>query len=259
MAAVWVAPRAGGGATDVVGLVAETGRFGTLPIEVEVWTDPDPRIPGTYGKVALSPDGRRVAFVGPEGDLIVRDLVSGETHPWEFEFGIRGYTWADATHLLGRVAKGYDDEGWVWEPGTSPELVDFYTVPYGGTDLALPMQGGGPRECSWSPSLHDAQEYQQLGQGPAFEVPMLCDVLGITASEVLLGHWKSADPNDGNRTVVALDIQGAVPDCRPREPCQLSIDDPGRRRVVVTARAPEQVSFASDLIEDALDAEASAS
>src|SRR5688500_272238 len=33
LAAIWVAPRAGGGTPEFVGLVAETGTFGALPID----------------------------------------------------------------------------------------------------------------------------------------------------------------------------------------------------------------------------------
>ena len=34
LAAIWLAPGVGGGAPEAVGLVAETGTFGTLPIDV---------------------------------------------------------------------------------------------------------------------------------------------------------------------------------------------------------------------------------
>ncbi len=86
---------------------------------------------------------------------------------------------------------------------------------------------------------------------------MLCDVLGIVpGSEILLGHWNSGrlpgdwdDPNDGNWTVVALEIHGA----------DAPFEDPALRRVVVTADAPEQVSLATDLIGAALDADGGAS
>src|SRR6476469_7711186 len=85
LAAIWVAPRVGGGAPGVVGLVAETGAFGTLPIDV-VGNQYAAADPG----VALSPDGRMIAYSSPtdvrtastpswaSGELIVRDLVSGE-------------------------------------------------------------------------------------------------------------------------------------------------------------------------------------
>lgn len=271
LAAVWVVPRAGG-AADVVGLVAESGMFGTLPIEVEVWSDPDPRTPQTtYAEVALSSDGRRIAYEPPTGELVVRDLESGEAYSSSaFEFGIRHYKWVDATHLLGRVAEGSDADGWLWEPGTTPELVNFYLVPYGGTDLALPMQGSDPRECdsrAWGPTLQNLQIREQNpgdDWAGAFEVPMLCDLLGVTGSGILLGHWNSDrlpgnwdEPNDGNRTVVALDIHGAEMDCRQR--CKLSFEDPALPRVVATAEAPLRVAFAADLIGEALDAEGGAS
>ena len=40
LAAIWLAPRVGGGAPEAVGLVAETGTFGTLPIDVP-FDDPE--------------------------------------------------------------------------------------------------------------------------------------------------------------------------------------------------------------------------
>jgi hypothetical protein len=95
--------------------------------------------------------------------------------------------------------------------------------------------------------------------GVEFDVPVLCDVLGIVGSEILLGHWKSDrlpcdwnDPNDGNGTVVALDIHGA-------HGADFPFEDPALRRVVVTAGAPERVSLAADLIGEALDADGGAS
>ena len=64
-------------------------------------------------------------------------------------------------------------------------------------------------------------------------MPVLCDVLGITPSGILLGHWNSDrlpgdwnDPDDGNGTVVALDINGA----------DAPFEDPALRRVVVDRR-----------------------
>jgi hypothetical protein len=260
LAAVWVVPRPSEGAAEVVGLVAETGGFGTLPIDIEVWPDPDPHIPDSYASVTLSPDGRRIAYVSSDGELIVRDLVNGESRPSDFEFGVRGYDWVDATHLLGRVAEGSDADGWLWEPGSSPELVDFYLVPYGESGLAVPIDGGGPREC-WSPTVQDLEIRHQAGElddwAGAFEVPMLCDILGITDAETLLGHRQDAD--DGSRTVVALDISGIDIECPPRERCVLPFDDSTLGHVVVTARGPERVWLATDLIAQALDATGGAS
>ena len=63
LAAVWLAPRVGGGAPEAVGLVAETGTFGTLPIDL---SPDDPEDPDSHG-VALSPDGRRIAYRLPDG------------------------------------------------------------------------------------------------------------------------------------------------------------------------------------------------
>ena len=44
LAAIWLAPRVGGGAPEAVGLVAETGTFGTLPIDVSYATEGDPYV-----------------------------------------------------------------------------------------------------------------------------------------------------------------------------------------------------------------------
>ncbi|MEP6760718.1 MAG: hypothetical protein ABJA93_05065, partial [Sporichthyaceae bacterium] len=234
LAAIWLAPRVGGGAPEAVGLVADTGMFGTLPIDLP---DDDPQAPDAL-TVALSADGRMIAYPSPTGELIVHDLVSGESSSPLSEFQTRaGYTWIDATHLVGHVAGGSDVEGWVWEPGTAPTLVNPYGVRYGGTDLSLVSQGGGPQSCS-SPT-----RWPTLRQGGgAFGVPVLCDILGVIGSEILLGHWNSDrlpgdwnDPNDGNRTVVALNIHGA----------DVPFEDPALRHVVATAGAPERVSFAT--------------
>jgi hypothetical protein len=255
LAAIWLDPRAGSGAgaPEAVGLVAESGTFGTLPIDLP---DDDPEGPD-YMTVALSPDGRRMAYPSPTGELIVHDLVTGDNYSPAIETRA-GFTWIDATHLFGHVAGGSDADGWVWEPGTAPTLVDFYTVTYGETDLSVPVQGGGPGSCA-PPTVQNVQ-IRELNGGAdwagAFDVPVLCDVLGITSSEILLGHWNSGrspgdwnDPNDGNTTVVALDIHGADP----------SFEDPSLRHVVVTAGAPERVTLASDLIGEALDATGGAS
>ncbi len=77
LAAIWVTPREGGGAPEVVGLVAETGVFGTLPIDVQVEVEYKASEPG----IALSPDGRRIAYNPRKGEpraAVVQDLVSGE-------------------------------------------------------------------------------------------------------------------------------------------------------------------------------------
>ena len=126
LAAIWMVPRAGGGAPEAVGLVAETGTFGTLPINLPEGPD----------YIALSSDGRRIAYMSRSPrDLIVRDLVSGEKSSPLSEFETRdGFYWVDATHLVGHVYAGTDGDGWVWEPGTTPKLVNPYRVPYGGTD-----------------------------------------------------------------------------------------------------------------------------
>jgi hypothetical protein len=242
LAAIWLAPGEGGGALEAVGLVAETGRFGTLPIEVwsEIYSKPD-------AYFALSPDGRRIAYHTPADELAVRDLVSGESYSLAFEsFRPRrpddaSYTWVDATHLVGHVAPegdrlGSEADGWVWEPGTTPQRVDLNTYPgsiylwaNAGNDpwfLTLPSEED-PRECL---SLRD------LGAGET--IPVLCDVVGVIGSEIALTH-------DGDGAVVALDARG--------------VEDPALRRVVATAGGPLRVTFATDLIGEALDAGGGAS
>src|SRR5688572_16120520 len=90
LAAAWLAPHVDGGAPGLVGLVAETGTFGTLPIDLPVYRD-DPENPVPSPEVAfeLSPDGRRIVYNNPAEKLVVRDLVSGEEDVSAFAFGIR--------------------------------------------------------------------------------------------------------------------------------------------------------------------------
>ena len=78
LAAIWLVPGVGGGAPEAVGLVAETQEFGTLPIDVSRGF-----ARGTY--FPLSPDGRRIAYDTPEDEVVVRDLVSGESYVPTFE------------------------------------------------------------------------------------------------------------------------------------------------------------------------------
>jgi hypothetical protein len=262
LAVVWLAPRAGTTTIEVVGLVAATGTFGTLPIDLpEIPDDPENPVTAPWAAIELSPDGRRIAYAS-DGPLVVRDLVSGEEHAWAFEFGTRGVDgWVDATHVFGRVADDSDADGWVWEPGSTPTLVDFYSVAYGESGLSVPIQGGGPRSCS-SPTMQDVQFRQENGGGwaGAFEVPVLCSVLGITDSGLVLGHWK--DRQDGNGTVVALDIKAADPPIRelaPARPSAAEFEDPALRQVVATPGAPDRVSFASELIAQALESAGGAS
>ncbi len=135
------------------------------------------------------------------------------------------YGWIDATHLVGHASLpsgGWTDAGgWVWEPGTAPKLVNLaeypgqpylgYGWPYVGTDLMVPTRIGG---CAGRRSLLEASA-EEPNRTP-FEVPVLCDVVGVVGSEILLGHWNpdrsagdSNDPNYANGTVVALDIHDA--------------------------------------------------
>lgn len=257
LAAVWLVTRPGGGVPSAVGLVAETGTFGTLPLDLP------PEIPGEPHDmvVALSPDGRRIAYPSPSLEVVVRDLVSGQTHSPAIESRV-GFSWADADRLVGHVAGGSDADGWVWKQGAEPELVDYWAFAE-GFDLWATQGGSDPgspggRRCA-SPIILDATghygEFRE-GWGYAFDVPVLCDVLGIIGTETLLGHWNSdrspggwGGPDDGNRTVVALDIPGADP----------QFEDPTLRRVVVTADAPARIAIATDLIAAVLDADGGAS
>jgi hypothetical protein len=239
LAAIWVVPGVGGGATEIVGLVAETGTFGTLPIEV---SSDYIENRGADAYVALSPDGRRIAYNTPGEELVVRDLASGDSSSPAFDFAIRspGYGWVDDTHLVGHhlAGGGGEGDGWVWQPGTEPKMVDLMTylgTPYTGPDagvyehpwfLTLPPKGD-PRTCL---SVRDYPDGTQM--------PVLCDLVGVLGPEVALTH-------DGDGAVVALDLAG--------------VDDPALRRMVETAGGPLRVTFATDLIEAALDADGGAS
>lgn len=239
LVAVWLVPSEGGGAPEAVGLVAETGTFGTLPIEV------DRMYEGQDAYFALSPDGRRIAYT-PRGtvrddgiDMTVHDLVTGETYSPVSELKTRpGYTWVDATHLVGYEPQGGDADGWVWSPGGAPELVDLTTYPqwhdhlgsYSGKAPTWFQEldpEGDPRSCL---SLRD--------MGGGVRQAVLCDVVGVISSEIALTH-------DGDGTVVALDIRG--------------VEDPALRHVVASAGAPRHVTFATDVIRAALDAAGGAS
>ena len=242
LAAIWLAPRAGGTTIDVVGLVAETGRFGRLPIDVSSsYLSPD-------AYFALAPDGRRIAYDTPTDVLVVRDLVTGASHSPAFKsFKPRHeqwYTWLDATHLVGHVAPeagtrhvGGEGDGWVWEPGAAPKLLDLMTYP--GTPYL--GQHAGVYEHPWFVTNTDGDprtclSIQDFTGGT--KMPVLCDVVGVIGPEVALTH-------DGDGTVVALDVQG--------------VEDPALRHVVATAGGPQRVTFATDLIGEALDPEGGAS
>jgi hypothetical protein len=280
LAAIWVTPGVGGGAPQVVGLVAKTGAFGTLAIdahvEVEYKTvDPD---------IALSPDGRRIAYnprkndeSGEPGDPVVHDLVTGEDEfPTINNRGLGVYDWIDATHLYGSAGTSVgvrDTDGWVWEPGKEAKLHNLgshpgqpylgFGWPYGGTRLSVVFQSGA-----------FCERPARLVEDPPdlmFEVPMLCDVVGVVGSEILLGHWnsehtagESTGPRYAKGTVVALDIGGAdlpyLDPAVPRGPgADHAFEDPARSHVVVTAGAPLRVAFATDLIGQALKADGGAS
>ena len=229
LAAIWLVPGVGGGAPEVVGLVAETGTFGTLPIDV--WSKMYFEDPDAY--FALSPDGRRIAYHTPAEELVVRDLVSGQSYSPRFKIKPRPeaeYTWVDATHLVGHDVRGGEADGWVWEPGTEAKVVNLLTYP------GSPYLWGNAGKDPWFlilPHDEDAREclsLRDLGAGKT--IPVLCDVVGVIGSEIALTH-------DGDRAVVALDVRG--------------VEDPALRQVVATARAPLRVTFATDLIGAALD------
>lgn len=228
LAAIWLAPRAGaaGGAPQAVGLVAGTGTFGTLPIELSS-THYD--APDSY--FALSPDGRRIAYSTPREQVVVRDLASGRTYTLAFEFEVReGYTWVDATHLVGHVAGGSDVDGWVWdvlESGTAPKLIDLREYP------GSPWLGRSAGRDPWFLERQDGSACS-LPTLNAKGWPVLCRVAGVIGSDIALTFW--------NSEVVALH-RGDAP-----------FDDPAARRVVATAGAPQRVAFATDLIARALEA-----
>ncbi len=223
LAAIWVVPRADGGGSEVVALVAETGRFGTLPIDVS----------RDYSRGAyfpLSPDGRRIAYTTAEDEVVVRDLVSGESYRPAFENfkPTEGFTWVDATHLVGQADTNADGkvseaEGWEWEPGTAPKEINVIAVvgspylwEYAGQDPWFLVDDSHPRECL---SVRDNG------------TPVLCDVVGVIGSQTALTH-------DGTGAVVALDIHG--------------VEDETLRHVVATPGAPPHGTFATDLIAHAL-------
>ena len=118
------------------------------------------------------------------------------------------------------------------EPGTKPKLVNLMAYP--GTPYLGPNAGvyehpwfltllpkGDPRTCL---SLQD------MGGGE--KMPVLCDLVGVIGPDIALTH-------DDSGAVVALDIRG--------------VEDPALRHVVATEGAPERVTFATDLIAEALD------
>ena len=252
LAAIWLAPRVDGGPPEAVGLVAATGTFGTLPIAVN-YNHEDA---ADAGGLELSPDGRRIAYESLLGGLIVHHLVSGSSESVEFErFGTRaGYTWVDATHLVGHVAGGSDVDGWVWEPGTAPKPVDLRTYP--GSPWLGPMAGTDPWFLNRG-TPHSCQPTFKDTAGPFYQV-VLCDVVGVIGSDIVLTH-------DGNGRVVALDKPSA--DVPFEDPAPL--EDPALRDVVDSVSAPVarggqgsapwRVTFATDLIGAALDADGGAS
>lgn len=259
LAAVWLVPHEGGGSPEAVGLVARTGRFGKLSIDLP---RDDPEALDRV-RVALSPDGRRLAYThltsrpGAEDVVlqpVVRDLVSGQTHTSAFGFGTRvGGLWVDNNHLYGLVAGGSDGDGWLWEPGKAPTRVNPYRLPYSGSDVAVaswPAQGPPTNfgDDSKSCSTLNVYDAKTLNSSPA-DVPALCNLLGVIGPDVLLGQRKN--PTNGEVTVVAEEFDAAVPFCPSSQRCELPVDE-AHRRLVVASGAPDRVSFASALIGQAL-------
>ena len=126
----------------------------------------------------------------------------------------------------------------MWQPGTEPKLVNLMAYP--GTPYLGPNAGvyehpwfltllpkGNPQTCL---SVRD--------QGAGETMPVLCDVVGVIGPKIALTH-------DGDEAVVALDARG--------------VEDPALRDMVATPGGPLRVTFATNLIEEALDAEGGAS
>jgi len=243
LAGIWLTPHEGGGGPEAVGLVAETGRFGTLPIEVS----------NSYlahdAYFALSPDGSRIAYDTPADELVVRDLVTGDSSTLAFEdFQSRPaddgpYTWVDATHLVGHVApeadpasihQGGEGDGWVWQPGTAPKLVDLMSYP--GTPYL--GQHAGVFEHPWFLTLLPKGNPQTCLSLRNDGMPVLCDLVGVIGPKIALTH-------DGDGAVVALDIKG--------------VQNPALRDLVATPGGPLRVTFATDLIGQSLGVEGGAS
>ena len=241
LAAVWLAPRSGR-VPAAVGVVAETGMFGTLPLDLS----PDASaVPGevTSQDLALSTDGRWLAYLSSTRDLVVHDLVTGEdvrpaiqTRP--------GFTWVDATRLFGHDGnRGGDADAWVWKPGTAPRLVDYYAFT-AGFALVPPEPVFGPLDCSTPTTVTDSTG--KIGTknpqgGSEFEVPELCAVLGVIGTHTVLGY-------DHSEQVVAVKVHDGPP-----------FSDPASAQIVVLQGAPERATFATDLIRQALTAHGGAS
>src|SRR4051794_31077758 len=238
LAAIWTDTRPGGGAPTAVGLVAASGKFGTLPIALPNERPAPGESPGAV--LALSPDGRRIAYWSSTRTLTVRDLVSGETYSPGFDFQTRpDLTWVDATHLVGHGCCS-DVDGWVWQPGQPPKQVDPHPWLEGdhGQDVWAFSSGDGPPACSIPVTLANKTRGTK-------NVPVLCDILGFIGSGFVLGHQRG--PDDSNGTVVAVDVRGATFHTGHLRPQDHELDKPALRHVIVTAPAPERVAFATNL------------
>ena len=125
----------------------------------------------------------------------------------------------------------------MWEPGTTPKLVNPMTYlvppylgPYAGVTNTRRVTHSGSR----SPHM-----LVSSGQCSGGTIPVLCYVVGVIGPEIAL------DSRIVDGAVVALDVRG--------------VDVPALPHGVVTASTPERVTFATDLIGAALDAEGGAS
>ena len=124
----------------------------------------------------------------------------------------------------------------MWQPGTAPKVVSILT--YVGTPYLGPYAGRQPwfRTLTEEDDPRECLSLRDLGGGKT--IPVLCDVVGVIGSKIALTH-------DGDGAVVALDARG--------------VEDRALRHVVATAGGPLRVTFATDLISEALDADGGAS
>ena len=133
----------------------------------------------------------------------------------------------------------------MWQPGTKPKMVDLMSylgTPYTGPDAGVYahpwflINKYVAEEAGLDPNARSCPSLQDVGAGEQY--PVLCDVVGVLGPEVALTH-------DGDGAVVALDAAG--------------VEDPALRQLVATAGGPMRVTFATELIEAALDSEGGAS
>ena len=162
---------------------------------------------------ALSPDGRRIAYRHPTEELVVRDLVSGESYSPTFEIQARptGYSWSMPPTSSATCGRGDETDGCggrARRRAGRPPHVRGVALPCAarranGPVVPHPSRGRRIPVCL---SLRDI--------GNRGSMPVLCHVVGVIGPQIALTH-------DGTGAVVALDIHG--------------VEDPALPRVVVTA------------------------